>query len=112
MAEESSFVIVLTTLPAESGTAHTLARALVARRLAACVNVLPPMQSIYWWKDALEEAMECQLVMKTTSDRVPALQEAVRELHPYEVPELLVIEVDGGANAYLDWIVNSVAPQT
>ena len=108
MVEQSRFVMVLTTMPSEGGAAHTLARALVERRLAACVNVLPPMQSIYWWKEALEQGEECQLVMKTTSDRVPALQEAVRELHPYDVPELLVVEIAGGDQRYLDWIQENV----
>src|SRR5215203_6076909 len=80
------FVIVLTTLPVE-GDVEKLASQLVEERLAACVNVLPAMRSVYRWKHAVERADERQLVIKTTRARVPALESRLRTLHPYDVPE-------------------------
>ena len=99
-------MIVLTTLSA-STDAVALARVLVNDRLAACVNVLPPMTSLYRWKGAIEEDREQQLVIKTTSDRVAALEARFRELHPYELPEFVVLSAEA-SNAYLAWIRDSV----
>jgi periplasmic divalent cation tolerance protein len=100
-------VLVLTTL-GESTDAAAFARVLVSDRLAACVNVLPPMTSLYWWKGAIEEDREQQLVIKTTGDRVPAIEARFRELHPYELPEFVVLSA-GASNAYLGWVCESVA---
>ena len=102
----SDYVIVLTTLPA-SADADAFARTLVSEHLAACVNVLPTMQSFYWWKDKVEQDREHQLLIKTTALRLEELQARVCELHPYEVPELLVLRADGGDEAYLNWISQS-----
>jgi periplasmic divalent cation tolerance protein len=99
-------VIVLTTLGAQTD-AVAFARVLVDERLAACVNVLPPMTSIYRWKGAVEEDREQQLVIKTMSDRVAALEVRVHELHPYELPEFLVF-VSDGSRGYLEWLGESV----
>jgi periplasmic divalent cation tolerance protein len=104
MADE--FVVVLMTLPAE-GDSATFASALVEDRLAACVNVLPPMQSIYRWTDGVEQETERQLVIKTTRARVAALWERVRQLHPYDVPEFVVLPVVDGNDAYLRWIADA-----
>jgi periplasmic divalent cation tolerance protein len=101
--ESSSFVIVLSTFPADQDPAP-LAMALVTERLAACVNVLPAMRSIYRWEGKVEQAMEHQLVMKTTAARVEALKTRLASLHPYDVPEVLVLPVAGGADSYLAWI--------
>jgi periplasmic divalent cation tolerance protein len=87
---------------------ETIARALVEEHLAACVSVGAPMTSFYRWRGAVERDEERQLVIKTTRDRVPALQERLAELHPYDVPEFLVLAVTGGSAAYLDWITASV----
>ena len=103
MPESSSFVIVLTTFPADQDPTP-LATALVEERLAACVNVLPPMRSIYRWEGKVEDAAEHQLVIKTRGERVEAVKSRLATLHPYEVPEMLVISVAGGAEAYLAWI--------
>jgi periplasmic divalent cation tolerance protein len=100
-------VIVLTTLGAETD-AVAFARVLVDERLAACVNVLPAMTSVYRWKGSIEEDGEQQLVIKTSSDRVAALEARFHELHPYDVPEFLVISVTGGSSAYLGWLGESV----
>jgi len=105
----TDFVVVLTTLPADFDAA-TLAEALVAERLAACVNILPPMQSVYRWKGAVERDREQQLVIKTARARVDALWTALAARHPYEVPEFVVIGVSDGQKAYLDWIADSVTP--
>ncbi len=99
-------VIVLTTLAADAD-AGAIARALVDERLAACVNVLPAMDSIYRWKDRVEREPEQQLVIKTSARRVPALEARLRELHPYEVPEFLVIRAAGGSRTYLRWLAES-----
>ena len=100
-------VIVLTTVAA--GTDATmLARTLVAERLAACVNVLPPMRSVYRWEGGVDEEQEHQLVIKTTERRVAALSARVHALHPYEVPELIVIRVSDGSDEYLRWVRDSV----
>ena len=87
--------------------AAAFARVLVGDRLAACVNVLPPMTSLYRWKGAIEEDSERQLVIKTTSDRVPGIQARFQELHPYELPEFIVISADASA-PYLEWLGDSV----
>jgi periplasmic divalent cation tolerance protein len=100
-------VIILTTLGA-SADAAAFARTLVSDRLAACVNVLPPMTSLYRWKGAIEEDREQQLVIKTTSDRVAAIEARFRELHPYELPEFLVLSAEASV-PYLDWMRESVA---
>ena len=102
-------VIVLTTV----GTAFDvalLARTLVDEHLAACVNVLPPMQSIYRWQGQVHVDDERQLVIKTSSDRLEALQLRLTALHPYELPEFLVVEVASGSQAYLEWLGAATAP--
>lgn len=100
-------VLVLTTIGAETD-AGAIARTLVDERLAACVNVLPPMRSTYRWKGAVEQEREQQLIIKTTADRVDALEARLRELHPYEVPEFLVLRVSDGSEPYLRWVQESV----
>ena len=105
MSELSSIAIILTTLGADADAA-ALARTLVDERLAACVNALPPMTSTYRWKGAVEQDREQQLVIKTTADRVPALQARLRQLHPYELPEFLVLDATG-SDAYLGWVRES-----
>jgi periplasmic divalent cation tolerance protein len=103
-----SCVIVLTTFPADRD-AESFARTLVEERLAACVNILSPMESIYRWHGAVEQACERQLVFKTTAARVEELRARMAALHPYEVPEMLVLSVTDGAETYLNWLRDSVA---
>lgn len=102
------YVLVLSTLPA-SHDAATFARALIEERLAACVNLLPVMRSVYRWEGAIQDEEERQLLIKTTRARVEDLRERLAELHPYDVPEFLVVPVAGGSDAYLRWISKSVA---
>jgi periplasmic divalent cation tolerance protein len=104
--QDPNAVIVLTTLGAATD-AVAFARMLVVDRLAACVNVLPAMTSLYHWKGAIEEDREQQLVIKTTVDRVAAIEARFRELHPYELPEFLVLSAEA-SSAYLDWLGDSV----
>jgi len=96
-------VIILTTMP-DDARADELARTLVDERLAACVNVYAPMMSTYRWKGTVERDAERQLVIKTTRARLPAVEERLRHLHPYELPELIVIGPEGGSDAYQRWV--------
>jgi periplasmic divalent cation tolerance protein len=88
--------------------APVIARALVERKLAACVNILPGVQSIFRWQEKIETAAEAMLVIKTTEDRVPLVEQALQSLHSYELPEFLVLNVEGVSDAYLQWIQASV----
>src|SRR5262245_56463562 len=96
-------VLILTTVPDEEA-GESIARALVEEHLAACVNVLAPMVSIYRWQGAIERAEEWQVLIKTTQDRVPAVEARVRQLHPYELPEFIALPVAIGGADYLAWI--------
>jgi periplasmic divalent cation tolerance protein len=102
------YVIVLTTLPADADAA-AFARELVEARLAACVNLSAPMESIYRWEGTVEVETERQLVIKTSRERVAALWDRVRELHPYDMPEFLVTPVVDGNDAYLQWVAESTS---
>ena len=99
---DASIALVLTTLGADADAA-ALARTLVGEHLAACVNVLPPMTSVYHWKGAVEQDREQQLVIKTAPDRLAALEARLRELHPYELPEFVVLDATASA-AYARWV--------
>ena len=88
----------------DAASADRIADALVEARLAACVNQLPGLRSVYRWQGGIERADEVLLVIKTTADRLEALTEQVRALHPYQLPELLAFEASGGLSAYLDWV--------
>lgn len=105
--DAASVRIVLTTV-ASSDEAERLARELVERRLAACVNLIPNLTSIYRWQGAVEQADEVLLIIKTTQDQLPALEAAIRELHSYAVPEFLVLNVESGSQPYLAWLLDSV----
>ena len=99
--------IVLTT----AGTreeAGRIARALVDRRLVACVNLVGPIDSIYRWKDAVETAEEWLLVVKTTAEAVDRVRAAIEELHSYELPECIMLPIEGGSPEYLAWIGENV----
>jgi periplasmic divalent cation tolerance protein len=98
----NDLILILTTMP-DDDRAAGMARTLVDERLAACVNVHAPMTSTYRWKDAVESAPERQVVIKTTRGRRAALEARLRALHPYELPELVVIDADG-SEAYTTWV--------
>jgi periplasmic divalent cation tolerance protein len=84
--------------------AEQLAGALVERRLAACVNIVGPIRSVYRWKGAIEREQEYLLLIKTTEERAADLAAAFAELHPYEVPERVELIIDGGSESYLNWL--------
>ena len=94
---------VLTNLP-DVESARKLAKMLVEKGLAACVNIMSPVQSIYRWKGVVEEAAEVPLFLKTTQDRYAEVEKTIREHHPYEVPEIIALPIVTGLAAYLDWV--------
>jgi periplasmic divalent cation tolerance protein len=96
-------IAVLTNLP-DSESAFNLARELVELRLAACVNVLAPVESFYRWEGQVERAREYPLLAKTTRERYEALEQAIRERHPYSVPEVVAWPIERGLPAYLEWV--------
>jgi len=98
--------VVLVTAP-NLKTARRLSQAILTARLAACVNLVPQLESHYWWQGKLHQDREVLLVMKTTPARVPKLQKLVLELHPYDTPEFLALPVKAGSRRYLDWVVAS-----
>jgi len=101
-ADEEVRIVLITAPDADTGT--RLARALVDERLAACVNLVPGIRSIYRWEGAIEEGDEVLMVVKTRAARCAALAARVSDLHPYDVPEVLELPTVGGSPAYLDWV--------
>jgi periplasmic divalent cation tolerance protein len=99
----TDFQIVLSTC-ADRAEAERIAHRLVEQHLAACVNILPGVQSIYRWQGAVESATEVLMLIKTSTARAQEVQSAIASLHSYEVPEYLVLPVLGGSNAYLAWL--------
>lgn len=101
--------VVLVTAP-DLDTAARLGRALVEERLAACVNLVPGLRSIYRWEGALHDDAEVLLLVKTRTDRLEGLSARVKELHPYALPEVLALPASGGSPAYLEWLRTESAP--
>ena len=108
---DSEALLVITNLP-DRPSADTLASALVERRAAACVNILAPCSSVYRWKGTVERAEEFPLFAKTTADRYPFVEHVIRELHPYELPEIIAVRLAGGLSAYLQWVEAETHPNT
>lgn len=107
MPPDAAFRIALTTAGSlEEG--RRIAQLLVGRRLAACVNMIPNLTSVYRWQGAVEEAAEVLLLIKTTQEMLSSLEAAVRELHSYEVPEFVVLNIESGSQPYLSWLLESV----
>lgn len=104
-----SALVVLTNVP-DRAAAEKLARGLVDRRLAACVNVLAPCRSFYRWEGAVQEDEEVPLLIKTTRARYPALEAAIREAHPNELPEIVAVPIESGLAAYLEWVSAETTP--
>jgi periplasmic divalent cation tolerance protein len=102
-------VLVMSAVGAQTD-AERIARALVEERVAACVNIVPGITSIYRWKGAVEQEPELLLVIKTMAAQLDALKARLLELHPYELPEVVVLPIGGGHQAYLDWIAEQVRP--
>jgi len=102
----NTVLVCLCTCP-DRATAQRIAEGLVDEGLAACVNLLPGVHSVYRWQGAIAHGDEVLLLVKTTRDRMDALQARLLEWHPYELPELLAVEASGGLPAYLDWVANA-----
>jgi periplasmic divalent cation tolerance protein len=98
-----STLLVLTNLP-DRAAAERLADLLVEKRLAACVNILAPCRSVYRWKDAVQHDEEHPMLIKTTAERYPEMEKALRAGHPYELPEIVAVPIERGLPAYLEWV--------
>ncbi len=103
-------IVVLVTAP-DLKTAKELASSVLKARLAACANVIPKVESFFWWEDKLQKADEAQIVFKTTTARIAELEKLIGEAHPYDTPEFLVLPTLGGSGDYLDWIDASTRPE-
>ena len=101
--------IALTTVGTEE-EANAIARTLVEERLAACVNVIPGVQSVYWWEGRVNIESELVLVIKTTASMIDALEARIAEIHPYDLPELVVVDPERVTPRYLQWIIDTVRP--
>lgn len=106
--DENEALLVFTTLPSRDA-AMSLAQSIVERRLAACVNILAGCTSVYRWKGAIEEASEIPVLMKTRAARYPDLEAAIRDLHPYELPEIIAVPAVRGLPDYLEWVAEETA---
>ena len=104
-------LIVLSNFP-DSETARRVSLALVEERLAACANILPAVESIYRWKGAVESASEVTVLLKTTPERYARLERRLKELHPYELPEIVAMAPAKGLPKYLDWVAESCQDET
>jgi periplasmic divalent cation tolerance protein len=103
-------LLVLTNLP-DRAAAEKLADALVAQQVAACVNILAPCRSVFRWKGAVQHDEEHPVLIKTTRERYPALEAAIRAVHPYELPEIIAVPIERGLPAYLDWVAAETSPR-
>jgi len=103
-----SALLILTTLP-ERAVAETLARELLAARLAACIHIGAPVRSLYHWRGQIETAEEIPLAIKTLASLYPRLEAAIRSHHPYELPEIVAVPISDALPGYLDWIAAETA---
>jgi periplasmic divalent cation tolerance protein len=105
VSKKPCVIVLITTADLESAAA--IGRALVEERLAACANLLGPIRSIYRWRGAVEDASEHLLLVKTQAGRYRALEARVKELHSYEVPEIVAVDIESGSRPYLEWVCES-----
>jgi periplasmic divalent cation tolerance protein len=103
--------IVLTTAPSEE-EARKIARHLVEHQLAACVNVISQMESVYRWQGKVESNREWLLLIKTSAERFPAVRDAIRELHSYDLPECIAVSIEDGGAEYLEWLADSLGGES
>jgi periplasmic divalent cation tolerance protein len=99
-------LLVFSTFP-DVATARRIGRELVEQRCAACANILPQIESIYWWVKKVENATETPVLFKTSAERYQALESTLRRLHPYDVPEIIALPVTAGLPAYLSWVTEN-----
>ncbi|HEY9856364.1 MAG TPA: divalent-cation tolerance protein CutA [Stenomitos sp.] len=101
--------VVLSTAPADAAPA--IAERIVSERLAACCNIVPKVESYYWWEGKVTHDAEALLIFKTPNERVPELTRRLQEVHPYEVPEILALDVASGLESYLGWACAEARPE-
>ncbi|NPB03410.1 MAG: divalent-cation tolerance protein CutA [Thermotogae bacterium] len=106
MGKDKEVLVVFCTVPPDE--AGNLARALVEKKLAACVNVVPSLVSFYWWRGEIQRDNEALLIIKTSSETYPVLEETIKKLHPYTVPEIIALPVEKGNPDYLTWLKESL----
>ena len=106
MKAAHNYVVILVTVP-DVATARQLAQAALGARLTACANIIPKIESHYWWHDKLEHSAEVLLLLKTTRSRVKSLERCILQRHPYDTAEFLALPVQAGTQRYLDWITSS-----
>ena len=107
MLENSKYIVILsTTSNAEEAT--RIAEKLVTDRLVACVNIIPGIQSIYWWNNGVQNEQEVLMIMKTEKSRYEDVERAIKSLHSYEVPEIISLPLENGSEGYLKWIENTL----
>lgn len=99
----NNILVILSTCP-DADTAARIGRTLVEESLAACVNVVPGIRSIYLWRGEAQDEPEALMIMKTTADKLPGLKKRLLALHPYELPEVVALSAAGGHDAYFDWV--------
>ncbi len=104
-------LLIITTAP-DGATAELIAKALIEKGLAACVNILPEMRSIYKWQGKMESGQEQLLLIKARQDRYAAIEKQIETLHPYELPEIIAVSIDAGLPAYLEWVVGQMPSES
>lgn len=107
MENQAQYSLILTTFP-DQKTGQQFAKLLIERHLAACVNVLPDMVSVYQWQGNVEQSPECQLLIKTEAAKFQEVSQVILDNHPYELPEILEVRINGGLPAFLSWISGEV----
>lgn len=105
--KKEKYTVVLVTVP-DTKTARNIAQKVLKEKLVACANIVPKIESHYWWEGKIEKSNESLVIMKTTVARIKNLEKAVLSVHPYKTPEFIVLKIEDGFNGYLDWIAESV----
>lgn len=108
MPESRPTAHIVLTSASNADEAAQLARTLVEERLAACATLIPTVESVYHWEGQIETSTEALLMLKTSSEQLAGLEGRLRELHSYQIPEFLVLDVDSGSNSYLEWLFASL----
>lgn len=106
--QQPNYIVVFITVK-EAEEAQKIAKALLKRRQAACVNILPGVESHFWWKDKLDSAKEILLIVKTKESLLPDLIKSVKKIHSYSIPEIIALPIVGGSRDYLEWIDSEIA---
>lgn len=108
---EDEIIMVLTNVP-DLACANQMAEALINDKLAACVNIMSPCLSVYRWHDQLERSTEIPMLIKTTQQAYSAVEATLLNMHPYELPEIITLHIDGGLPTYLQWVTTQILPQS